>query len=84
MDKETKEQLSNGGVLLTLKDYEMRIYASKLINNAVIVQVMRKEKDRNGNHLKFTDEEIDTLIQDLKDLSDWRHYRELMNKLNSE
>ena len=44
----------------------------------------KTEKDKSRTHTaEFTDKDIDKIIQDLKDLSDWRHYRRLKNKLNS-
>ena len=83
MNEQTKQELtSNNGKLIELQDYDVRIVFDDYSRVKVLVAFYKKQKDGYDNHTaKFSDEDIDTLIQDLKDLSDWRHLRRLQNKL---
>lgn len=85
MDEVMKEELTkNEGLLISLRDYEVRVGFDEGTRYRVNAAFYKKEKTRTGDVVRFTDEEIETLIEDLKDLSDWRHYRLLMKKLNEE
>ena len=78
LDETIKKELEGKGHLLETEDYEMRLYWD---NSCVTAKIFKKGTDRFGNHQVYTEDEVETLIQDLKDLSDWRQYRRLQNKL---
>ena len=83
MDQNTKEQLEKG-FIIHLNDFEVKLFWDGHNNRRIMAYIYRRNKDDFNNHLDFREEDIDQLIEDLKDLSDWRHYRRLMNKLNKE
>lgn len=86
MDTKLKQELtSNDGKKIELADYDIEIVMkeSEKIRSYVRATFTKKLKDCYGDSSNFTDDEVETLIQDLKDLSDWRHYRKLKNKINS-
>ena len=84
MDEETKNKLtSNDGVLIELNDYDVKVVFDEGNRFSIRALFYKKGKDRSNNHInQFSDEDIDELLQDLKDLSDWRHFRRLKNKLH--
>jgi len=85
MDEKTKKELtSNNGKLIELADYDIRVGFDEHSRTHVNINFYKKTKNQLNTHIKeFSDEDIDTIIQDLKDLSDWRHYQRLKNKLHS-
>ena len=82
MDGKIKENLEKKGHVISLTDFEIVLHWDDGNPFYLTAEIFRKEKDNRGNHInKFSDKEIDILIQDINDLSDWRHYRRLTNKL---
>lgn len=84
MDEKLKHELtSNNGKLIELQDYDLRIVFDDYDRTKVHATFYKKTKNQLQTHPeKFSDKDIDILVQDLKDLSDWRHFKRLKNKLN--
>lgn len=72
----------NRGIWLELPDYAILISWDGH-NGEVNMTVRSSTKDRMNNHIGLDKENVKRLIIDLQDLSDWRHYKRLMNKLNN-
>ena len=85
MDAELKKQLTtDNGKLIELADYDVKVGYDDGNPTHITAIFYKKGKDRWDNYSnKFSDDDVGALIKDLKDLSDWRHFRRLKNKLNS-
>ena len=81
MDEGTKRELIGAGFKLKLRDYELIINFDESRKFKILVNFFKESIDNYGNNREFTDDDIELLIQDLKDISDWRHYKELKKKL---
>ena len=82
-EKEIEELATDDGKLFELSDYDIRVLTDTGDRTWVNVRFYKPRRDQRNNHEhKFSDEDIEKLMQDLEDLSDWRHYRRLKNKLN--
>ena len=78
--KEILEELKkNEKVVFVINEYELNF--DRYMENIVSVDIRRRCLDKQNNHLKFDDETLLVLIQDLLDLGDWRKYKELKHKL---
>lgn len=83
MDEQTISELeSQNGHLVVTEDYEIRLYFNSH-SHQLGVKINTKDVDARGNHRLMTIELVEKIMEDLKDLSDWRHYRRLKNKLHS-
>lgn len=86
MNETERNQLkSRDGLTLKLHDYEIHLIHGETRTEEWVVHaaIMKRQLDRSDSHVAFNEEDLDQLIQDLKDLEDWRAYRKLRNKLNS-
>ena len=82
MDEETKKKIQNSKLIIESGDYEIMLGWDTAGANYVVARIFKKTKEYEGYSMKFSEEEVDTLIQDLNDLSDWRNYKRLKNKIN--
>ncbi|MBN1275494.1 hypothetical protein JXA12_04360 [Candidatus Woesearchaeota archaeon] len=81
MEEKVKQELArNEGYVFFLSDYEVRL--GWKAGSVITAAFFKRPRDDFDNHQPFTEDEVQQLIEDLKDLSDWRHYRRLKNKLN--
>ncbi len=86
MDKQIKDELANKGYIITVGDFEINLQCDEK-PDFIYARITKKKYDKRDCpttvHLPipFSEDEVDMLVQDFKDLSDWRHYRRLANKL---
>ncbi len=78
-----KKASKNSGAEMHSGNWDILISFDEINLYDINFTVTKHEKDKNGYPIKFTNEDLKDLIQDLEDLSDWRHYRRLKNKLHS-
>ena len=83
MKEEVKKELESGGHKIETPDYDIVLHFDSGPKVEVNARIYKKGVERNGNHQQFSDGDLDILIQDIKDLSDWRHLRRLNNKLKT-
>ena len=86
MDKgiiNTEQLTREGKVNLFVGDYELELTFNVNDEGIIYTKIMKNKKDIHGNHVDFEKVEIKTLVEDLIDLSKWRHYKELKKDLNS-
>jgi hypothetical protein len=79
MDNETITKLEKEGLQIKTLDYE--IIVTKNDKQVFIAQIMKRATDKLNNHQPFSDDEVENLIEDIKDLDNWRNFKELNKKI---
>lgn len=83
MDEDTKSKVNNSGLLIETSGYDIKL-KWRSPSNVAYVEVMKRKAFGSSNHPDLTEEDINQIIADLRDLADWREYRRLRNKLSSD
>lgn len=75
------EEIDKGTyVFVKANEYEFALKKENSIR--LELHVMLRNLDKDDNHPEWTDEDIKKFIQDLKEIADWRKYKELKKKLS--
>ena len=82
MEDIEKQLLTTSGLLIQTYDYDIKATFDGTMGHKVNLTIMKRCMDQFDNHTNFTEEDLDILIQDLNDLSDWRHFKKLNKKIN--